>query len=87
MATYLGGSKRYETAYYRPGSGWTPPAGHKKHGRMRPAMAAGARGARVTPLTTASPRRPGFVTRAIIVGVVISVTVALATVLGGAVGL
>jgi hypothetical protein len=81
-AAYLGGARGYQSAYYRPGSGWTETDRRRRHGRIRPALAAST-GARITPLAMARPHRPGLMTKAVILMVVVAIALAMAVVLGG----
>ena len=81
-AAYLGGTRGYQSAYYRPGSGWTETARRRRCGRVRPVLAT-ANGARITPLAMARPHRPGLVTKAVILTLIVAIALAMAVVLGG----
>jgi hypothetical protein len=80
-AAYLGGTRGYQSAHYRPGAGWTATDRRRRYGRSRPVLAAG--GAHLTPLAVAHPRRPGLITKAFILVAVAAVASALTVVLGG----
>ena len=81
-AAYLGGTRGYQSAYYRPGSGWTETDRRRRHSRIRPVLAT-ATGARITPLAMARPHRPGLMTKALILTLVVAIALAMAVVLGG----
>lgn len=81
-AAYLGGTRGYQSAYYRPGSGWTGTDRRRRFGRSRTVLATGA-GARIYPLATSRPRRPGLMTKAVILALVVAISLAMAVVLGG----
>ena len=80
-AAYLGGTRGYQSAYYRPGSGWTGTDRRIRFGRTRPVLAMGI-GARITPLAMARPRRAGLVTKAVILALVVAIALAMAVVFG-----
>jgi hypothetical protein len=80
-AAYLGGTRGYQSAYYRPGYGWTGTDRRRRYGRNRPVLATA--GVRIYPLAMSRPRRPGLITRAVILTLVVAISLAMAVVLGG----
>jgi hypothetical protein len=81
-AMYLGGTRGYQSAVYRPGVGWSGTDRHHRVGRQPRAFKADRR-PQVHPLTVAYRRRPGLRARALIVSSVIVVATVLAVVLTG----
>ncbi len=79
---YLGGTRGYQSAFYRPGAGWT--SSHRRiHVGLQPAAHTHARACQVSPLTVAHRRRPGLPTKAIIITGIILVAALLTVVLTG----
>jgi hypothetical protein len=81
-AGYLGGTRGYQSAVYRPGTGWT--SNHRRlHLGLQPSASRRSRRMRVSPLAVARRRRPGLLTKAVIVSGVILVAALLTVVLAG----
>jgi hypothetical protein len=80
-AAYLGGTRGYQSAYYRPGSGWVGGDGRRRFRPNRPVMLAGA-GARISPLTVSRQKRPGLVAKAIILAFILVASLAMCVALG-----
>jgi hypothetical protein len=80
-AAYLGGTRGYQSTLYRPGYGWSGTDRRRRFGRSRPVLAGGS--ARLSPLAITHRRRPGILTKMVILTVVVAVSLALAVVLGG----
>lgn len=81
-AGYLGGTRGYQSAVYRPGAGWTSRQRHVHLG-LQPAAHSPIRGCHVSPLTVAHRRRPGLPTKAFVISAVILVAMLLTVVLTG----
>ena len=81
-AAYLGGSRGYSSANYRPGIGWMGPGRRGHHGYPRPAVAVRG-GVHISPLSTASPRHSGLMRKAVILTLIVAISLAMAIVLGG----
>jgi hypothetical protein len=79
---YLGGMRGYQSAFYRPGQGWSEYDHHRRFG-LQPVAVKTGRHVRVAPLTVAYRRRPGLGTRTLIVSSVLVVGALLALVLSG----
>lgn len=77
---YLGGVRGYQSAVYRPGTGWSGMETHRHLGTRR----APVRTARIAcPLTVTERRRPGARTKVAIVAIMATVAGVLTLVLGG----
>jgi hypothetical protein len=81
-AAYLGGTRGYSSANYRPGIGWMGPGRRGHHGYPRPVVAVRA-GVRISPLSTASPRHSGLVRKAVILTLIVAVALVMAIVFDG----
>jgi len=81
-AAYLGGTRGYQSAVYRPGAGWSGTDRRRRFGRQ-PLAAKQGRHVRVCPLTVAYRRRPGLRTKTFIVSSILVVATALTVVLSG----
>jgi hypothetical protein len=79
---YLGGMRGYQTAVYRPGSGWTSRRGIVRFGRRPRAFYLHGL-LSVAPMTVARRRQPGVRTRITIVASVIVAGVLVGLSLGG----
>jgi hypothetical protein len=81
---YLGGVRGYQSAVYRPGTGWT---GYESHhyGGHQPAVfkKSQSRAMHISPLAVATRRRPGVKTKTAIVASVVSIAGVLALVFTG----
>ncbi len=82
-AVYLGSVRGYQSAVYRPGTGWSSADIHRHVGRQ-PAVLKQKQLIRLCPLTVAKRRRPGLKTRIAILAILVSVAALLAIVLSGA---
>jgi hypothetical protein len=79
---YLGGVRGYQSAVYKPGTGWSG-AESRRHSGHQPAVFRKSQPVRVSPMTVAFGRRPGLKTRTAIVATVVAVAGILALVLAG----
>jgi hypothetical protein len=79
---YLGGTRGYQSAVYRPGQGWSGTVSHRRFVRQR-RVSKTDRYVHVCPLTVARRRRPGIRTKTFIVSSVVVVAAALTVVLSG----
>jgi hypothetical protein len=80
--SYLGGMRGYQTAIYRPGSGWTSRRGTVRFGRRPRAFHLDGLSF-LAPITVARRRQPGLATRITIVASVITAAVLVGLSLGG----
>ncbi len=80
---YLGGVRGYQSAVYRPGTGWSGSESHR-HSGHQPAVYNKIRPAHACPLTVARRRRPGLKTKAAIVATVVALAGLLTLVFSGA---
>jgi hypothetical protein len=85
-SAYLGGTRGYQSAIYRPGAGWTGRTGHWRVGRQ-PRVLGNRRRPVASPLVVAHKRRPGLATKMLILSTIMVVAAALALVLTGTVAL
>ena len=85
-AAYLGGTRGYQSAIYRPGTGWSGTARRPRLGRQPLALRRDRR-AHLCPLAVAHRRRPGLKTKALIVSTVALLAALLTIVLSGGVQL
>ena len=81
-AAYVGGTRGYRSAMYRPGSGWTVTQRRFPSGRKILSFRKD-RYVSTCPLAVARRRRPGPGTKTLIVASVVVVATVLAVVLGG----
>ncbi len=81
-AAYLGGTRGYQAAVYRPGTGWSGCDEGRRFGRQPRAFKNEGR-LHVCPLAMAYRRRPGLRTKTLIVTSVIAVAALLTMVLSG----
>jgi hypothetical protein len=81
-AAYLGGTRGYQSAIYRPGTGWSGTDHRPRFGRQ-PLALKHDRCAHLCPLAVAHRRRPGLRTKALIVSTVALVAALLTIVLSG----
>lgn len=79
---YLGGTRGYQSAVYRPGVGWSGTGPRRRFVLPRTASTKG-RPVRVCPLTVARRRRPGLRTKTFIVASVVALATVLTVVLSG----
>jgi hypothetical protein len=79
---YVGGTKGYQGAIYRPGAGWIGPDRRRRFS-FQPLAFKKNRLVHVCPLTVAHRRRPGLRTRTFIVSSVVLVAAVLTVVLSG----
>lgn len=80
--TYLGGTRGYQSAVYRPGTGWSG-TDRRRHFGRQPLAFKKDRHVCVCPLTVAHRRRPGLRTKTLIVSSVVTVAALLTVVLSG----
>lgn len=81
-AAYLGGTRGYQSAVYRPGAGWSGTDRRPRFGRQ-PLALRPDRCAHISPLAVAHRRRPGLRTKALIVSTAALVAALLTIVLSG----
>lgn len=79
---YFGGSKGYRPTYYQPGRGWTA-TGDPRHRRLSRPLTAHGSGVRLSPLSLTQPRRPGLMTKVVILFAVLAISLAMVLVFGG----
>lgn len=79
---YLGGVRGYQSAVYRPGTGWSGAGSHGHIGRQ-PAVFRKKPSVSVSPLDVAYQRRPGLKMRAAILATVATVAGLLTLILAG----
>jgi len=79
---YLGGVRGYQSAIYRPGTGWSGAESHR-HPSRQPAVFKRNQALHVCPLAVARRHRPGLVTKTAIVAVIAGLACFLTLVLSG----
>ena len=79
---YLGGVRGYQTAFYRPGMGWSGYETNRRNFRQ-PAVFRKDRSVHLRPLAVARRRRPGLRTKTVIVASIITIAAVLALVFTG----
>jgi len=79
---YLGGTRGYQSAFYRPGAGWTSNQ-RRIHVGLQPIAHTCAHACQISPLTVVHRRRPGLPTKAIMIAGIILVAALLRVVLSG----
>ncbi len=80
---YLGGMRGHQSAFYRPGTGWSGGQSHH-HSLRQPAVYKRSLTVCASPLSVARRRRPGLRTKTAIVAVLVAIAGLLAIVLSGA---
>lgn len=79
---YLGGVRGYQSAVYRPGSGWSVGESQWRP-RRQPAVFRKSQALHVCPITVARRHRPGLRTKTLIVAVMAALVGFLTLVLSG----
>jgi hypothetical protein len=83
---YLGAVRGQQSAFYRPGQGWTDGESQRLVGH-RPTLYTRGRFSHACPVTVARRKGPGLVTKVIIIVVLAAMAAMLAIVLSGGAGL
>ena len=75
-------SKTSNHPYYKPGLGWVGDTHHRHFPRFRPTSVSSPT-VHLSPLSVAGNRRPGIITKLVILGLVVAVILGMWVVFGG----